>query len=464
MNNYPKPLTKDGMKKISNQMDNLIYKIEEKGENFNLGFFCYIKYQNKDIPVLIINNNGSILEEYKGFVILSNDDKSKKRIELGEIRYHDKEQKLTIVEVKLDKNENINFIEIDDMIYSYESEMYYYKETIYTIQNSKDFKNTYVSFGIINTINDTKLKYFGKINTELSGFPIFNLVTNKLIGIHEYHADNYNQGKFLKFAINKFIDEYKYIKKRKAKNKIIENLENEINILINVDKKDIKNEIYFIDNYEKREEKGKINKYSNLNVFNENNTVLYIDEIKSDFKKYFVPIKKGMYKIRLRFNTKLTDCSYMFAECSNIICIDFINFNTKFVKSMKGMFYNCKNLSKINLFCFDTSNVIDMSDMFSYCTYLVDLNLISFNTQNVVNASYMFYNCHNLMNLYLPLFNKQKISNTSFMFYKCTKLKNIDIFSYNNKNIETINKYENEIRILVKVNNEDNWKRYIFFG
>jgi len=44
MNNYPQPLTKDGMKKISNQMDNLIYKIEEKGENFNLGFFCYIKY------------------------------------------------------------------------------------------------------------------------------------------------------------------------------------------------------------------------------------------------------------------------------------------------------------------------------------------------------------------------------------------------------------------------------------
>ena len=39
----------------------------------------------------------------------------------------------------------------------------------------------------------------------------------------------------------------------------------------------------------------------------------------------------------------------MFAGCENIININFISFNTKFVENMKFMFYGCKNIKNINL-------------------------------------------------------------------------------------------------------------------
>ena len=56
MKNYPKPLSKQCITQILDQMNNLFYKINKKAEKFDTGIFCYIKYSNKKIPILIINN------------------------------------------------------------------------------------------------------------------------------------------------------------------------------------------------------------------------------------------------------------------------------------------------------------------------------------------------------------------------------------------------------------------------
>ena len=91
----------------------------------------------------------------------------------------------------------------------------------------------------------------------------------------------------------------------------------------------------------------------------------------------------------------------MFANCENIIKINFASFNTKYVKSMKYMFHRCINLKYINnLFIFDTGNVIDMSDMFSFCNNLNNLDLSSFNTKNVNDIGFIFYGCNNLKDIY----------------------------------------------------------------
>ena len=37
--------------------NNFIYKIKEKDGDYSGGFFFRVKYQNKNIPVVIINNN-----------------------------------------------------------------------------------------------------------------------------------------------------------------------------------------------------------------------------------------------------------------------------------------------------------------------------------------------------------------------------------------------------------------------
>ena len=78
---------------------------------------------------------------------------------------------------------------------------------------------------------------------------------------------------------------------------------------------------------------------NNDEEFNKLRTKLYIKDKLIPFKKYFIPDKEGEYKIKLKFNIDLTDCSYMFAGCENIIKLDFISFNTFFVKNMKSMFF-----------------------------------------------------------------------------------------------------------------------------
>ena len=121
-----------------------------------------------------------------------------------------------------------------------------------------------------------------------------------------------------------------------------------------------------------------------MNELNDLNTKIYIDNNKYKYKKYFIPEQKGKYIIKLEFTTSLTDCSYMFAGCNNILEINFISFNTKYVTNMEYMFYKCKNLKTVNLSSFDTKKIINMNHMFAECSNLDYLDLSSFDTKNVI--------------------------------------------------------------------------------
>ena len=56
MFDYPRPATKKVTQKILNQMTNSIFKIQENKGKIDFCYFCYIKYQGKDVPVVIVNN------------------------------------------------------------------------------------------------------------------------------------------------------------------------------------------------------------------------------------------------------------------------------------------------------------------------------------------------------------------------------------------------------------------------
>ena len=181
------------------------------------------------------------------------------------------------------------------------------------------------------------------------------------------------------------------------------NFINEIKLLIKINKEDINNKVYFL----KYQCKKKVNHVSvNLNELNELNAELCINKIKCEFNNYFIPEKEGIYDIEIKFNTDLTDCSYMFAGCDNIIDINFISIDTKNVSDMKYMFDGCKNLRTINLFSFDTRNVTDMSGMFRDCTNLEELDLSSFDIKNVKKIKGIFSKSEKLLEKNLSLFEK----------------------------------------------------------
>ena len=53
MKNYPKSVSKECTENILNQMDNIIYKMENHNEKLGTGFFCKLNYNNNVFPVLI---------------------------------------------------------------------------------------------------------------------------------------------------------------------------------------------------------------------------------------------------------------------------------------------------------------------------------------------------------------------------------------------------------------------------
>ena len=336
---------------------------------------------------------------------------------------------------------NIKIIIIKNQLYINEYQNYYNKESIYILNYNKN--DIEVIYSIINNINNSEIIYpccFNKNSNYI--LPIFNTSNNKLIGVKNNNYKYYNKGLLFGFLIEEFISE---LINTKIENKNL----NEINILIKVNENDINNEIYFINNNDEI-----------LDELNQINTQLYINNIKKEYKKYFIPEKEGEYNIRLKFDITLTDCSYMFANCINLNKINFICFNTKYVNTMKYMFHKCKNLEYINnLFLFDTRNVTDISNIFSYCYNLNNLDLSSFNIKNVKKMNHLFDYCYNLKNLKLFYFNNNKIID---IIDVCNKIKTLKTFPYNIKNNKHFEKYPNEIDILIKIKKDDINKKIYF--
>ena len=113
--------------------------------------------------------------------------------------------------------------------------------------------------------------------------------------------------------------------------------------------------------------------------------------------------------VELIWDTNIKDCRYMFYGCSNIIDINFDNFDTSEVTDMTYMFYSCSSLTSLDLSNFNTSEVTDMSDMFTVCSSLASLNLSSFDTSLVKDMSFMFSHCRSLTSLNLSNFDTSQV-------------------------------------------------------
>ena len=252
-----------------------------------------------------------------------------------------------------------------------------------------------------------------------------------------------------------------------GQNQELEEKENLIILTLKIKQKHISKDIYFLDNIDYIDLNGEEHLHDNLKVLNTGNVDLYINGIKCEFKKYFIPETEGEYSIKLKFKNNIKDCSFMFAGCKNIIDIDFKSFITKDVIDMKYMFSGCKKLKHLDLSSFNTTNVTNMAGMFGEfndiffcidkfnnldaeniltiknsferrlqgCKNLIDINISSFDTSNVKNMAFMFGGCSNLINLDLSNFNTKNVTNMIGMFNTCESLLKLDLSSFNTENL-----------------------------
>ena len=282
-------MSKECTEKILDQIDNSICKIKGNEGKTYMGLLCLIKCQDEIIYFLLTKYqiiNGLYLEKKNHIEVYFKEENI--TLEFSKIKYFDKSLDLSIIEIKKIKNKKIKYIEFDDYLYVKDSEVFYYKESIYMIYYGN--KDIYISYGIINNINKSELRCSCNLYSNSSGFPIFNLSNNKLIGLYETKSDYFIKGIFLKFIINELIKEIKYGFNYELKYN--NNIKNEINILINVEKDYINKKIYILDNYEYKDNNGIIHIHDNLKELNEFNTELYIDKKKEKYENILYQKKK----------------------------------------------------------------------------------------------------------------------------------------------------------------------------
>ena len=317
--------------KIIEQMEKSICKIIKNDETFGTGFFCNIPHQGQNLKVLITSNhliNKSYINNNKIIKISFDDDKILKEIKIDDNKtiYTSKYDDITIIEMnetEFKDNKDIIYLDLEDKLYNQKSNNIDTIKACYIIQYTKD-KIIAASYGNIEDINESQIKYSCPFDNSSIGFPIFNLSNNKIIGVHK--QDYF--GTILSSAI-------KYYKIKYLKDQIENEMENEIDIKLKINKNDINKEIYFLDNIDTIDINGNIHSHDNLKELNELNSKIYKNDKEEKYKKYFIPEEEGEYNIKLKFNINLIDCSFMFAGCKNIIDINFINFNTKYVKNME---------------------------------------------------------------------------------------------------------------------------------
>ena len=211
---YPRPTSIKGTKEILNQMENCICKINKNRGGKGTGFFCNIKCNNYNIPVMMTNNHiidEKYIKDNNIIELTLNDDNINKTIILNNNRkiYINKEYDITIIEIKCEKDKINNFMELDEKIFNEDSEIYNNNHSIYIPQYLNGDKAV-VSYGIINKIDGYHINHYCYTDSGSSGSPIINLLNNKIIGIHKEDSNHFrlNKGTYLKYPINEFINKY----------------------------------------------------------------------------------------------------------------------------------------------------------------------------------------------------------------------------------------------------------------
>lgn len=409
-----KPLTGNELKKIMDQMNKYICKIKTNSE-IGTGFFCHIPLADKIIPVLITSNhliNQNYLEKEKTINIILKDEKGSKFIKITidnkRKRFSNPNYDITILEIL--EEDNIKFfLDLDEDLFSDNSEISYESESIYIIQYPRG-EDASVSFSILKSIENYDIIHLCSTEAGSSGSPILKLSTKKVIGIHKEcnKRFEFNRGTFLKEPLIDFIDKYENKLNNSIYSKLIDNSDykNKIKIHLRIEYEDINKKVYFIGNDKSRVfEYSTIMEKDNLDILqelNESNTILSINGKLYEYKPYFIPSKEGNYNIILKTKIDPIDCSYMFYKCQNITNIDLSSFSSERLSKMQYMFYECTNLMNVDFSYFNTVNVNNMEFMFYGCKNLRNLDLSSFKIMNTKKVNLMFDGCQSLKKLKIP--------------------------------------------------------------
>ena len=213
-------------------------------------------------------------------------------------------------------------------------------------------------------------------------------------------------------------------------------------------------DIYFLNNQDKMKSLvGIYEENEEINNLKDNDVELYINEEKKPFKKCFKPENEGEYEIKLIFQKKMEDCSYLFSGCDNIKSINLSSFDSSSVTNMRYMLSKCHYLEEIILDNLKTENVTDMNHMFNKCSLLKTIKFpSSFNTKSLKDIECMFNCCIVLKNIDFNNFTIDNVTNMKGLFLRCHLLKKIDLKNFNTSKVKNMGYMFAECTLLNEIN------------
>jgi len=276
---------------ILEQLKKCICKINKKGT----GFFCFIPYGNKNLPVLITAAHIiSVKEELKEISLEINN--SVKIIELNGERkaFSDKELNISIFEIIPEKDQIFDFLILDDNIFKDNENEIFYDESLYILHH--DYNNKIVSYGTIKCIKENDIFHLCNTQDFSGGAPIMVITTKKIIGLHigRKMNFNFNLGKFLKIPLIQFLNTNKdYINQKglSPSNYSSNNYIYSVKSIFNINKDDSE-KIKELENQLKEVNeilKDRVNKANSIIAKNQKT----IDELKEKLSRFPFELLKG---------------------------------------------------------------------------------------------------------------------------------------------------------------------------
>ena len=472
-------------KKLDKSFGKVLFTVENNGIK-GTGFFCKLKIPKSDdfLPVLITNTQVYTKDDFyidkrvkfkiqETPFILDVDDFRKS--------YISDTYEIAVLEVKrYDGIDVDSFLEIesDD---NFQQDKLYKNNNLGLVTFNKEDKIYEALKFTIKSINRNlyDFQYTCELNEEFKGYPIININSNKIVGIHKEidKINNVNNGMLLNVPITDFFDEiwrkelFSELPQRGSNifkstmtldsTIILDKEEGNKEVLIIYEVRDLENKYIqiFGDEFVKKN-KDKCE----LILYNEKKKkrLVYDFDSKLEIKTaYNFKFNKQFFSIILKAKEDLTDLSSMFKDCIHLLTVDKLsNINTEQVTTMASMFEGCENLLRLQFPEMKTSSLKDMSFMFKNCAKLPEIDLSGWNTSKVKTIKGIFQGCTKLKKLIgINDLDFSNVIDMSYSFSLCRSLRKLlDLSEWNTGNVITMESMFEGCVLLDELSDISKWK------
>ena len=151
--------------------------------------------------------------------------------------------------------------------------------------------------------------------------------------------------------------------------------------------------------------------------------------------------KTGLLEVyELDITNKIKTLTNLFYNCSSLISVNTLNWDTSSVTSMQNTFRGCTSLSSLDVSNFKTGLVTNMATMFYQCGSLTSLDVSNWDVSKTTNMTSIFNSCGKITSLDVSKWSVGKVTDMGGIFYGCSLLTSLDVSQWDTSSAKNMNR------------------------